>query len=122
MHFFGHFSLHSIFGHLQFSESSPRCCAESNAINVDANVRIQARKTQSDKVRLKRGLPAMVHNYFLNKYCANAGTRTAALWPWWKFSDQHRRFPLVVQLLRFALGASSYNKHKDLLACEPQPW
>ena len=79
-------------------------------------------KTQSDKVRLKRGLPAMVHNYFLNKYCANAGTRTAALWPWWKFSDQHRRFPLVVQLLRFALWPRSFNEYKDLLTCEPQPW
>ena len=33
-----------------------------------------------------------------------------------------RKTELVVQLLRFALGASSYNKHKDLLACEPQPW
>lgn len=79
-------------------------------------------KTQPDKVRLKRALPAMVHNYFLNKYCANAGTRKAAIWPYWQISDQHRRFPLVVQLLRFALWPRSYTEYKDLLTCEPQPW
>ena len=39
-----------------------------------------------------------------------------------KSLDQHRRFPLVVQLLRFALWPRSYNEHKDLLTCEPQPW
>ena len=79
------------------------------------------RSRSPDKVRLKRLLPAMAFTYILNKDSGNPATKEAAEWPDWKFSDGHR-FPLVVQLLRFALGPSSYNKHKDLLACEPQPW
>ena len=49
-------------------------------------------------------------------------TGEAAKWRYWQFSDEHRRFPLVVQLLRYALGPKPYNEHKDLLACEPLPW
>ena len=81
-----------------------------------------AYRTLPNKERLKKVLPLMAFTYFLNKHGGLAETERAAKWRYWQFSDEHRRFPLVVQLLRYALGPKSYNEHKDLLACDPQPW
>ena len=53
---------------------------------------------------------------------ASAAIRRRRRLPSGRTGSSPTGFPLVVQLLRFALGPSSYNKHKDLLACEPQPW
>ena len=65
--------------------------------------------------RLKGQFPAVVYDYFLDKH--NSWTKDAAKWPW-KFSGQHRRYPLVPQLLRNALFFNAHvpPQYKDLLA------
>ena len=75
--------------------------------------------------KLRKLLPAMCYDYFLD---ADADVRARSVaWPHWRFSTlsgfgQGVLYPLLPQLLRFALWPRSYNEYKDLLTCEPQPW